>query len=495
MRGVDDIVREKLAKFNPNHDRLGRFASRTETGASEKKPGYSFQDFVRDNFHVSPLNNGRMRYNGRFFVKADDILSLKEASTWINAAVDSFRGFPITGTNIVRDTLTTVDGEKGRYWYLEYKLPTGIAVNTDAPKNWLDYLVNTDKPLPPAPRPPEPKPKPEAPKPKPEAPKPELKPTPPKPEAPPQEKPDDLRSLSLNEQKAILNPRSDADWVQTHVFPKPVGKKISEYYADELPRRGKSADLANAVREGAVLFDKFFRIKKTKFSVPLKFGAGRRDGVFKYWREGEPSEIGIAKGISLTKGKLIAVHEIAHYWDFILGNSLDTLYGIEKLAGKGDGNPVEKWAKLVSESSLYKHYKSLRDKTAVIEKQQQVWEWVEGVGRESGKMVPKGNRFVPADKGEVDQKQVKYYMQTREFWARCCEQYVATRTEDPDLLAETERRAADNAGFPDGNLRINGVVGANMYPTKWTHKEFEPIAKAMDEIFVHLGLAKRVDEK
>jgi hypothetical protein len=68
-----------------------------------------------------------------------------------------------------------------------------------------------------------------------------------------------------------------------------------------------------------------------------------------------------------------------------------------------------------------------------------------------------------------------YLLRRREIWARAYAQYVATRTGDPGLLA----------GLEDWRT-MRGINGF----AQWTDDSFEPIMKAIDELFLELGWLK-----
>jgi len=70
----------------------------------------------------------------------------------------------------------------------------------------------------------------------------------------------------------------------------------------------------------------------------------------------------------------------------------------------------------------------------------------------------------------VDAKYVAYLLNSSEVWARSYSQYIAVRTGDPALMRVLREAQA-----------------SDVYPTTWTDEEFEPIGKAIDELFRALG--------
>jgi hypothetical protein len=69
---------------------------------------------------------------------------------------------------------------------------------------------------------------------------------------------------------------------------------------------------------------------------------------------------------------------------------------------------------------------------------------------------------------------VNYLLSEQELWARSYAQWVATRSRDPQLLADLERiNSQDKRGAAP--------------PRQWTDEDFEPIAAAIDRLFTSLG--------
>lgn len=75
----------------------------------------------------------------------------------------------------------------------------------------------------------------------------------------------------------------------------------------------------------------------------------------------------------------------------------------------------------------------------------------------------------------IDRGYIRYLFLPHELWARAYSQYVALRSGDPTLKAQLDR------------LRRRGPL---YYPVQWDDDDFEPIAKAIDELMVELGWRK-----
>lgn len=73
----------------------------------------------------------------------------------------------------------------------------------------------------------------------------------------------------------------------------------------------------------------------------------------------------------------------------------------------------------------------------------------------------------------ASQKHTNYMLEGRELWARSYAQYIAVRSQSPVLLKQLD--AVRNRG--------TGVY----YPKQWDDQDFEPIAKAIDELLLNLG--------
>jgi hypothetical protein len=69
---------------------------------------------------------------------------------------------------------------------------------------------------------------------------------------------------------------------------------------------------------------------------------------------------------------------------------------------------------------------------------------------------------------------IRYATSSREYWARSYAQYVATRSGRPEILQNIRNLNDDWGGAP----------------WQWDDDDFEPIAAAMDELFVNLGWLK-----
>ncbi len=65
-----------------------------------------------------------------------------------------------------------------------------------------------------------------------------------------------------------------------------------------------------------------------------------------------------------------------------------------------------------------------------------------------------------------------YLLSPEELFARAYAQYIASRSEDPEMLEELDRRREEHEGG---------------YPQQWPDAEFAPIAGAFDAMFGGLG--------
>ena len=74
-------------------------------------------------------------------------------------------------------------------------------------------------------------------------------------------------------------------------------------------------------------------------------------------------------------------------------------------------------------------------------------------------------------------KNWNYYKSPHETFARAYAQYIATKTQDPAMLAELRSVQASNA--------------ADGIPTQWTDADFKPIADAFDKLFAAIGWTKK----
>lgn len=75
----------------------------------------------------------------------------------------------------------------------------------------------------------------------------------------------------------------------------------------------------------------------------------------------------------------------------------------------------------------------------------------------------------------VDMRYVRYLRDAPEGFARSYTQYVATRSNNTKMLDDLYKHAGKDVD----------------YPTQWTAKEFEPIAKAFDELFEKIGWVEK----
>jgi len=76
----------------------------------------------------------------------------------------------------------------------------------------------------------------------------------------------------------------------------------------------------------------------------------------------------------------------------------------------------------------------------------------------------------------IDKEYIRYLGQPEEMFARSYSQYIATRSQDPLMLAELE------------SMRVRG--DRFYYPQQWEDDDFEPIADSFDGLFRVLGWLK-----
>jgi hypothetical protein len=81
----------------------------------------------------------------------------------------------------------------------------------------------------------------------------------------------------------------------------------------------------------------------------------------------------------------------------------------------------------------------------------------------------------------VDRKFLGYLLTPYEIWARAYSQYIAVRSGDPEMLDQVSRLRTRSGGL--------------YYPTQWDDADFEPIARAIDELMIQLGWRKGSKEE
>lgn len=96
--------------------------------------------------------------------------------------------------------------------------------------------------------------------------------------------------------------------------------------------------------------------------------------------------------------------------------------------------------------------------------------WDSGLQREWASVVAKTPEYKSLKARAGDNDYVDYLLDRRELWARSYTQYVATRSQDPNLLEWLRREQ-----------------GHFSYKEHWKDESFEPVAKAIDDIFEKLG--------
>ena len=75
----------------------------------------------------------------------------------------------------------------------------------------------------------------------------------------------------------------------------------------------------------------------------------------------------------------------------------------------------------------------------------------------------------------IQKKYASYLLQTHEIWARSYAQYIAVRSGDKLMLEQLKTMQA---------VKQHASV---YYASQWDDDDFEPIAKAIDELFEELG--------
>jgi len=75
----------------------------------------------------------------------------------------------------------------------------------------------------------------------------------------------------------------------------------------------------------------------------------------------------------------------------------------------------------------------------------------------------------------VDKRYVSYTLRTHEIWARAYSQYIATKSQNPQLMKQLKIMQEKQARSP------------LPYDIQWKDEDFAPIAKVMDELFRELG--------
>ena len=186
-------------------------------------------------------------------------------------------------------------------------------------------------------------------------------------------------------------------------------------------------------------------------------GAHRPGVVGSFQPVGSIAAFDNSAGIEINEGTEWArggfVHEFGHMLDY-------TALGINTLPSKYDDTnqspeakaAIEKWKDAISESATVKAYwGAVRTRTGAME------------------LVYKGQRFL------MGKQLHEYLMQPNELWARSYEQYIASKSQDPEILKHIDK-----------NL-ISKSTGGRM---QWDWDDFAPIEKAIDDLFAVNGWAK-----
>lgn len=186
---------------------------------------------------------------------------------------------------------------------------------------------------------------------------------------------------------------------------------------------GPKSRVGKEVRRSLDAIEKVHAIPEGLPPVPVKDSRARAYGSYSWFLNGRPEEI-LVRGTGDHKATTFA-HEYGHYLDHQLGAG--------KWLTRQDDPHVNAWKKAVD-------------------------------GSESVKEL----RAMPVS------KQTRYYLSTRELWARAYAQWVALRSGDTGMQAELSLIRNDS-----------GPRGLS----QWTAAEFKPIAEALDAIFHSKGLA------
>lgn len=171
-----------------------------------------------------------------------------------------------------------------------------------------------------------------------------------------------------------------------------------------------------------------------------------RFGVYKFQYVGNrsrPVEIGIST-IEGNHAAMTTAHEIGHFLD-------DQALRITQVLPSDKITPeIQAWRDAVKNSEAVKTMSDWRRNGHTITM----------TDPRTGQQVT----------GKADSSYLAYVMRHDEMWARSYAQYVATRSQDPILLAE-----------------LNAIRNEPYGVTQWADDDFEPIAKAIDAILKVAG--------
>jgi SPP1 gp7 family putative phage head morphogenesis protein len=256
---------------------------------------------------------------------------------------------------------------------------------------------------------------------------------------------------------------------------KPKGTPVSSGLdMSGLPKKGKSGALADEMRAAAQLIDQTHGDGGLP-GVPVGldqssqyYGVYRHTSGYITLPDGtrvlsrKPVALNLSKVAQVgpsAQPRMTFVHETGHY--------LDQQFLAPRITGKlgqSDGHAsvlypdhpgIKAWREAVHNTSTYKRIEELKSKART----RGTIEYIKADGTK-GTMVP-------------DYNYVTYMLKPQEEWARSYAQYVATKTKDPAMRAE---------------LAYMRDPAKNPYLIEqWSDDEFEPIAKAIDDLLEMVG--------
>ena len=192
-------------------------------------------------------------------------------------------------------------------------------------------------------------------------------------------------------------------------------------------------------------------------SCPVKKSQGvRRHGEYSHYGS-LPEHIKVSH--HSDSPDIDSVHELGHYLDH---------------QGLGGGHFASEAAGLAHPTSaLRKWYEA----TKASKTMQQIKDiYLTGKVGELG-TIPEEGGHRSVYKTYADRNFARYLQKNCEVFARSYAQYITIRSGDPVLLEQL-------------NLQLNINSGGVGYPEFWPHDDFQPIAKAFDELFAEMGWRK-----
>jgi hypothetical protein len=240
---------------------------------------------------------------------------------------------------------------------------------------------------------------------------------------------------------------------------------IHPRYNDLLPANHKLNKVTKTVHD---VIDQLHAMPDDLDEIPVISGVETKGARGEFTRsgsgEGRPWNIGLkAQG---EYPHLTYSHELGHYFDF------------EDFGGKGRFSTNIKGTRygrsvLLDELSPGEYDEIMKPFfDAVLDSP----EW-----RRMRKMldIPLGDEWLVVDGNTIyttrpNRQHLRYLMSPHEVWARAYAQFVAVESGNATLLAELALAQRDSV----------------VYPYQWTDETFEPIRRAMREIFRRAGLAR-----